>query len=74
MILFYFFQNSSYSVEILGDLVQGSVLVMLGREEGKQEKGEVQFNDVNIVLKKKMIMFVGYEFLLYSVIIIMIKM
>lgn len=74
MILFYFFQNSSYSVEILGDLVQGSVLVMLGREEGKQEKGEVQFNNVNIVLKKKMIMFVGYEFLLYSVIIIMIKM
>lgn len=74
MILFYFFQNSSYSVEILGDLVQGSVLVMLGREEGKQEKGEVQFNNVNIVLQKKMIMFVGYEFLLYSVIIIMIKM
>lgn len=74
MILFYFFQNSSYSVEILGDLVQGSVLVMLGREEGKQGKGEVQFNNVNIVLKKKMIMFVGYEFLLYSVIIIMIKM
>lgn len=74
MILFYFFQNSSYSEEILGDLVQGSVLVMLGREEGKQEKGEVQFNDVNIVLQKKMIMFVGYEFLLYSVIIIMIKM
>lgn len=63
MILFYFFQNSSYSEEILGDLVQGSVLVMLGREEGKQEKGEVQFNNVNIVLKKKMIMFVGYEFL-----------
>lgn len=74
MILFYFFQNSSYSVEILGDLVQGSVLVMLGREEGKQEKGEVQFNNVNIVLQKKMIMFVGYEFLLYSVTIIMIKM
>lgn len=74
MILFYFFQNSSYSVEILEDLVQGSVLVMLGREEGKQEKGEVQFNNVNIVLQKKMIMFVGYEFLLYSVIIIMIKM
>lgn len=47
---------------------------MSGREEGKQEKGEAQPNNVNIALQKKMIMSVGYEFSLYSATIIMIKM